>query len=189
MKAFLLLALLLPAATSAETVLTFQGKTYVHRWSKGTQHEFTPRGQEDLATWKDMVTVLVNEQVTDGEQLAQYASAIAEHYGKAGRVLRTDSAPRTKEKEAEHFVAAIFGDPRWLESAFAHVALREGRGVTVVYSRRIYGEAVGDAMSQWLETNGPATEAALRSFRAVPSLVALRALPQAKDEGEAGADE
>jgi hypothetical protein len=181
MRTLLLAMWLLPVAVSAQTSLTFQGQVYLHRWSKGTQHEFTPRGQEDLEKWTDMVTVIVREDARDGEQLAQWASAIATQYGTTGRVLRTDSSPRTKDREAEHFVAAVFGSPQWLEAAFANVALREGRGVVVVHSHRVYGTAVGDTMSKWLEENAPATETALRAFKGVPTLAALRALPQATD--------
>jgi hypothetical protein len=176
----LLAACLLPVAAAAETSLTFQGQVYLHRWSKGSQHEFTPRGQEDLEKWTEMVTVIVREEARDGEQLAQWASAIATRYASSGQVLRTDSSPRTKDREAEHFVAAAFGNPQWLEAAFANVALREGRGVAVVYSRRIYGNAAGGAMSGWLEKNAPAAEQAVRAFRGAPSLATLRALPQAE---------
>ncbi len=44
--------------------LSFGGVKYLHRWSKDGQNEFTPMGDGDLTTWRDMVTVNVHETVT-----------------------------------------------------------------------------------------------------------------------------
>src|SRR5262245_10556396 len=62
---------------------------YFHRWSQNDQHEFTPRGQEDLEKWTDMLTVNVYRQVTNGEGLAQMANQVLERYkSQQARVLR-----------------------------------------------------------------------------------------------------
>jgi hypothetical protein len=39
--------------------LSFRGVDYLHRWSKDGQNEFTPKGQEDLNKWQDMITINV----------------------------------------------------------------------------------------------------------------------------------
>jgi hypothetical protein len=44
--------------------------------------------------------------VRNGEQLAALANRVLANYGAAGKVLRADSKPRTKDQEAEHFAAA-----------------------------------------------------------------------------------
>jgi hypothetical protein len=162
--------------SSAATSLVFGGVTYVHRWSQGGQHEFTPEGQEDLDSWTDMVTVNVHEAVRDGDQLAEIANTILSNYQGAGEILRTDSKPRTETTPAEHFIAAVLGSPTFLEAAFARLMLVEGTGVVVVYSHRVYGEAAGPAMSEWLGEKGQGVEEALMTWRDAPSVVA--ALPE-----------
>ena len=60
----------------AALTLSFGGVDYAHRWSKNGQNEFTPRGDEDLATWREMITINVYETVTTGEKLAELANKI-----------------------------------------------------------------------------------------------------------------
>ena len=81
---------------------------------------------------------------------------------------------------AEHFAAVVLGQPKFLEATFARVLLVEGHGVVIVYSKRFYGAAVGNEMSAWLDKNGAPLEKALMSWTGMPSLAALKALPQAK---------
>ena len=178
---FAILGALLAATPAFPTgmTLTFNGTDYLHRWSRNAQHEFTPRGEEDLSRWKTMVTINVHETVQDGDQLAALANRVLGNYQRAGKILRADSAARTAEREAEHFVAAVLGNPQLLEAVFARFLLQEGRGLVVVYSKRIYGARVGDAMNRWLGENGPGVERALRTWSPLPSPAALRALPQA----------
>ena len=117
--------------------LSFAGGSYLHRWSKAGQHEFTPKGEEDLSKWNSMVTLNVHEART-GEQLAEVANGVLGNYQRAGKILRTDSKPRTAKAEAEHLIAAILIDPAFLEAAFARILLHEGQGLVVVYSKRVY---------------------------------------------------
>jgi hypothetical protein len=58
-----------PDQNTAKT-LSFRGVDYLHRWSKDGQNEFTPKGQEDLHKWQDMITINVHEAVVNGDQLA-----------------------------------------------------------------------------------------------------------------------
>ena len=173
------------AGGNPPTGLSFNGVTYVHRWSSQGQNEYTPAGEEDLESWKNMVTVNVHDWARTGEQLAELANRVLGNYQATGKILRTDSKPRTKEREAEHFAAAVLGQPKFLEAAFARVLLVEGRGVVVVYSHRVYGTAAGNEMSAWLQKNGPDAEKALMAWSGVPSTAALAALPQAKSTAAA----
>lgn len=83
-------------------------------------------------------------------------------------VLKTDSVPRTPERSAEHYIAVVFGQPNFIEVAFARFQLVDGAGCSIVYSHRIYGEKVGDQMSAWLNANGAAIEKALMGWSDVP---------------------
>ena len=160
----------------APPVLHFGGADYLHRWSKAGQHEFTPKGQEDLDHWKDMVTLDVHEQVRDGDQLAAVATEVVARYQAAGKILKTDSKPRTPAHPAEHFAAAVLVDPRFLEAAFARFALVEGRGVVAVYSHRVYGSKAGPEMAAWMDQHGAESERVLMAWAGTPPLDELRDL-------------
>jgi hypothetical protein len=176
------LALALPRAARASSPalkFAFAGTEWLHRWSKGGQNEFTPKGQEDLARWRDMVSVNLHESVRSGEQLADLANRVLGNYRANGRILRTDSKPRTPQREAEHLVVAAFVTPKLGEAAFARIALVGGSGCVVVRSYRVYGEQAGPPLSEWLRANGPAVERELMAWDAIPAPAALRRLPQA----------
>jgi len=160
--------------------VNFRGTDYVHRWSRNGQNEFTPPADGDLAKWRDMVTINVHEGVASGDQLAELANGVLANYKDHGKVLRTDSRPRTPQRPAEHFVGAVLGDPDFLEAAFARFLLVDGKGFVVVYSHRVYGREAGPAMSDWLQANGATTEKALMDWGGLPSVAALRRLPQSK---------
>jgi Ankyrin repeats (many copies) len=167
-----------PAPLSSGATISFNGTEYFHRWSKEGQNEYTPHGEEDLSAWTNMVTIVVHDWARNGDQLAELANRVLGNYQARGKVLRTDSKPRTKDQEAEHFAAAILGTPKFLEAAFARMVLFENRGVVIVYSKRFYGAGVGDQMSAWVRRNGETVEKALMSWKGLPSLAALKALPQ-----------
>jgi hypothetical protein len=168
-----------PVTAKGPLAFSFNGTSFLHRWSQLGQNEFTPAGEENLDTWKSMVTINLAEQVRSADQLAQLANVVLGRYQTTGRVLRTASKARTKEHEAEHFVAAVFPDPKVVEVAFARFLLLEKRGVVVVYSHRTYGAKAGDQMAAWLTKNGAGVETALMAWNGMPRLEALRALPQA----------
>jgi len=182
-----LLGSLAPASASAQdtdsrklaaNALNFGGVGYLHRWSKNGQNEYTPAQQTDLATWQDMVTVNVLDAVRDADQLAAAANKVLGRYESHGKVLRTSSKPRTTAQPAEHFVAAVLGNPAFLEAAFARLVLVDGVGTVVVYSHRVYGAQAGPAMSDWLKGRGAQVEKLLMAWDKVPTAAALKALPQ-----------
>lgn len=149
---------------------SFSGSTYVHRYTKGNLHEFTPKVQSDLSKWTDMLTVNAYPNARNGDQLAATANAVLETYKKAGgAVLRTNSVPRTKGKEAEHFIAVIFVGPQFAEAAFARFRIRGGAAESLVYSHRIYGKSLSDAIGKWVAANGPAREKSLMALSAWPT--------------------
>ncbi len=176
---------LAPQARAADAAapgpaLAFDGTRYLHRWSKATQHEFTPASQPSLEHWTDMITVNVYPGVKDGEALAGAANAVLGNYQRAGKILRTQSVPRTPAAEAQHFIGAALGQSQFLEAVFTRLLLVEGTGYAVTYSHRIYGPAVGPEMSAWLKEHGARSEAQLMAMDRLPGPKALAALPQAR---------
>ncbi len=165
---------------TAVMTLSFRGVDYLHRWSQNGQNEFTPPSDIDLTKWRDMVTINVHETVGNGNQLAEVANKVLTNYQRHGKILRTDSKPRTETSPAEHLAVAILGNPAFLEAAFARFVLSDGVGFVVVYSHRVYGYRAGPEMSEWLKANGPDVERALMVWDKVPALASLRQLPQSK---------
>ncbi len=157
--------------------LSFDGKSWLHRWSKAGQNEFTPDGQADLKRWQDMLTLNVHERVRSGDQLAALANAVLARYREAGRILRTASRPRTPERPAEHLIVAVLAADGALEAAFARVLLVDGVGMVAVVARRESGTDAAGQLGPWLEHNGPSLERALMTWTAIPSPAALRQLP------------
>jgi len=149
---------------------TFGDDTYVHRWSKANLHEYTPEEQDNLDKFSDMITVNGYPDVHDGDSLAAAANAVLENYkNHQAKILRTDSVERTATRPAEHFIAAVFGRPEFIEAAFARFKMVDGKGYSFVYSHRIYGEKSGDPMSEWLKDHGADVEKALMESTSLPS--------------------
>lgn len=167
------------AAAPAALSLTLAGTTFLHRWSRQDQHEFTPAGDEDLTRWADMLTLAVHPGVRSGEALAELANAVLARYRTNGKVLVTRSVPRSASGAAQHLAVAVLGRPQFLEAAFARFLLHDGVGLVVVRSHRVHGTAAGPAMSRWLAEHGAATEEALMAWRSLPPVASLGALPQA----------
>lgn len=152
---------------------TYADVDYFHRFTEGNLHEYTPKDQEDLEKWKDMVSLVTFPTATDGDGVAAAANGTLELYKKnRALVLRTNSVPRTEKQPAEHFVAVYFIRPEFAEIVFARFKLHEGKGMGIIYSHRIYGEPeeVGKQAGAWIKENGEAIEKKLMAFDAVPAL-------------------
>lgn len=161
--------------TKSKMTLNFNQTEYVHRWSRNDQHEFTPPGQENLSKWADMLTINFYPRVTDGEGLALVANQVLENYkNQKGIVLRTISVPRTVDKPAEHLIAVVFGRPTFLEAVQARFKLINGKGVSIIYSHRVYGKEVGPEMSAWLKDHGPSIEKVLMGWQFPQTLGSLQ---------------
>lgn len=173
----LLPSLLLPAILTMhqtpgqmdKAAFNFMGVPYYHRYTKDNLHEFTPKGQTDLDKWTEMFTINDYASIKTGEALAKGANSVLDTY-KANQavVVRTNSIPMTAKKPAEHLIVVLFPRPDFIEVSFTRFLLSHGIGVSLVFSRRIYGEKSGDKMSSWLTSNGEKTERALMAM-AVPS--------------------
>ncbi len=148
---------------------TFAGKAYVHRFSQGDLHEFTPKDQLDLNKFGDMLTLNLYKGVRDWDGLAKIANAVLENYKTAGATaMRTNSVPQTASREAEHFVAVFFVRPTFSEAAFARFRLLQGLGASLVYSHRIYGSSTSEAIKKWLVANGTKRENELMALKTWP---------------------
>ena len=152
-----------PAADiSKAPAFQFRQVNYFHRWSKNDQHEYTPDKQEDLDRWSDMITINDYPNVHDGDALAATANTVLGNYKSAeGKILKTNSVPRTADRPAEHFIAVMFTRPAFVEIAFARFRLRGNKGQSSVYSHRFYGEKKSDEANAWLKADGGAVEKAL----------------------------
>jgi hypothetical protein len=174
-------AIAVAATDPKPLVVSLGARSFIHRWSKNNQNEFTPDGQADLTKWEEMITLNVHPNVKDGDQLANLANAILGNYEQAGEIIRTTTKARTDEQPAEHLIVAIIGAPGVLETAFARLVLVDGMGVVIVYSRRAYGgDGAAQALGAWLQANGPTTEQALMSWKQFPHPEVLERLPQSK---------
>ena len=155
----------LTSAADQTAAFSFQQVEYFHRWSQGTQHEFTPAKQEDLEHWSDMITINAYPGVDEGEKMAGTANAVLGRYKSAkGKVLKTSSVPASDERPAEHFIAVLFSRPNFQEAAFARFKLVDGKAHSFVYSHRIYGDKAADQMNEWLRANGEKVESALMEW-------------------------
>lgn len=154
-----------------EAAFSMADVKYYHRFTEKDLHEYTPEEQEDLNAWKDMVTINYYPMVKDGDALANIANGVLENYKKAkALIINTDSVPRTKEKEAEHLVVAVFARTEFAEVAFARIRMHEGVGTSIVYSHRMYGKDLGDEVGEWIKKNGASTEKALMKWNAMPKV-------------------
>jgi hypothetical protein len=149
---------------------SFAGQEYFYRWSNNIMFEFTPRGQGDLSHWTDLVSIVVYRNATNANGLLAVAKSVLEtNKQNKGVVLATRSTPSTPTKPAEHFISVVLSDPSVMEAVFQRFVLIQGIGYAMVYSHRIYGPKVGEAMSQWLHQNGSSTEKLLMSFDPIPT--------------------
>ncbi len=165
----LILASLLPHAPieiEEKVAFSFLGVGYVHRYSKGNLHEYTPKGKPDLKSWVDMITVNDYPKVRSGDELAKTANSVLSNYkNHKGDVITTSSVPRTAKKEAEHFILVTFPTG---ETAFARFLMAGGQGHSIVYSHRISGKNIGAAVDQWITKHGGGSQGALMGMSSIP---------------------
>ena len=166
------------AAVTAAPLVQFADHPFVHRWSQGGQHEFTPPAQPARSTWQDMVTVQLYDNVSNPDQLALVANSVLVAYQKAGLIIRTNSLKATPRRPAEHMVVAILHDKGVRELVFARFRLTPEGGQAVVYSHRVYGIKPDDAASAWFRANDLPIEKAMMNWTDIPSVATLKALPQ-----------
>lgn len=163
------------ASTKEVPSITFNGAEYQYRWSQAGQFEFTPAGQEDLNAWSDMLTVWIYPQAKSEEALAQVANQTLGNFQAAKAIIvTTSSIPKTDAKPAEHLLSGVLGNKKLLEFVSTRFLFQDKSGASMIYSHRIYGKDVGNAMSSWLEKNGRNLEAQLLGLDAKPILTSLK---------------
>ncbi len=157
------------AQKSEVVAFKFNEVEYVHRYRSGNLNEYTPKKQPDLKTWVNMITINDYPTAMTGEDLAKVANAVLESYqNHNAKIIRTNSIPKSDNQEAEHFIAAYFPTKDYVEVSFARFAFIKKRGLSIVFSHRIYEKKAGDATSQYLKTNGEKIEKQLMKFSAFP---------------------
>jgi hypothetical protein len=119
----------------------------------------------------------LHQAIVSGDQLADLANRVLGNYQSVGKILRTDSKPRTPQREAEHLAVALLRKPAFVEAAFARFVLVDGLGYVIVFSHRIYGKDAAK-ISEWIQANRPSVETTLMGWEGVPALAALKRLPQ-----------
>ena len=160
-----------PIQTNSEPkpAFTFAKTEYFHRFSKGTLHEFTPKGQTDLQKWTDMFTVNDYPTVKTGEGLAEIANKVLTTYkANEGIILQTRSVPKTTTKPAEHLIVVLFHQATFAEVAFTRFVLMKGTGLSMVYSHRIYNKKASTEMDFWITKNGGRIATALMAVPSAP---------------------
>lgn len=141
------------APTAERRPITFADSEYIHRFSEGGLHEYTPPTQDDLSQWTDMVT-LTYWDLNDSKKLAQFANAVLADYKAAGgKIVDVDSVPRTEEKPAEHYIIAAFHRPEFAEVVFARFVINDGVGISIIYSHRSYGDNSREEVGTWFKKN------------------------------------
>lgn len=160
-----------PFAFEDSPVIRLGTNDYIYRWSKADMHEFTPKGQEDLSSWKDMLTILVLPEGSDRETLARVANNLLSQYQRNGKIIRTNSVPRTASSEAEHLLIAVLRTPELLEAVFARMKMTdEGKGILILWAHRIYGKDSLNKMETWLKKNISKRETTLMTLKNIPTL-------------------
>ncbi len=123
-----------------------------------------------------MMTTNHHPDAKDREALAAKANTVLEnHQSHQGKIVRTNSVPRTPEKPAEYLTLVLFPRPDLMEAVFTRLKIVGGGvGMSVVHSHREYGKEAGNLTGAWLTKSGPATERALMSLEEIPTLAELK---------------
>jgi hypothetical protein len=165
-----------PAGSAAATVdlqspatakVTFRGTEYLLRSSHGNGYDFTPRGQEDLSTFTDMLTLNLYPAAHDQEALATITSRVqAIAQGAKATILRTISVSASGQQPSEHFLAAVMPTPHGVDFDAIRFVLVDKQGAGVFYTHRSYGESAAGTTSAWVTKNAAAVEQQLLQFDA-----------------------
>jgi hypothetical protein len=173
-----------PAGSAAATVdlqspatakVTFRGTEYLLRSSHGNGYDFTPRGQEDLSTFTDMLTLNLYPAAHDQEALATITSRVqAIAQGAKATILRTISVSASGQQPGEHFLAAVMPTPHDVDFDAIHFVLVDQQGVGVFYTHRSYGESAAGTTNAWVTKNAADVEQQLLRFDASRMVSAVK---------------
>jgi hypothetical protein len=147
--------------------VTFRGTEYLLRSSHGNGYDFTPRGQEDLSTFTDMLELNLYPGAHDQEALGTITSRVqAIAQGAKATILRTISVSASGQQPGEHFLAAVMPTPHGVDFDAIHFVLVDKQAVGVFYTHRSYGESAAGATNEWVTKNAGAVEQQLLQFDA-----------------------
>ncbi len=147
--------------------VTFRGTEYLLRSSHGNTSDFTPRGQEDLSTFTDMLELNLYPAAHDQEALATITSrvqAVAE--GAKATILKTISVPASGQQPGEHFLAAVMPTPHGVDFDAIRFVLVDNQAVGVFYTHRAYGESAAGTTNDWVKKNAADLQQQLLQFDA-----------------------
>jgi len=168
-----------PAKPAPATTVTFAGVKYVHRLTLNGRSDFVPASQPGEA-WRDRMSIIVRENVTTSEQVSDIAGNLFATVSDLGEVVQAESIPNPRTHETEHFFAAKMDGKGYTQAAFVRLGLYEGKGVLVMYTHRTHGEHSAESSTGWLDRNGEDIQQKLMSWKGLPKLAQLKALPQSK---------
>ena len=162
------LAAAMPDLQSPATAkVTFRGTEYLLRSSHGNGYDFTPRGQEDLSTFTDMLELTLYPAAHDQEALATITSRVqAIAQGAKATILRTISVSASGQQAGEHFLAAVMPTPHGVDFDAIHFVLVDKQGAGVFYTHRSYGESAAGTTNAWVTKNAADVEQQLLQFDA-----------------------
>jgi hypothetical protein len=161
--------------SAATAKVTFRGTEYLLRSSHGNGYDFTPRGQEDLATFTDMLTLNLYPAAHDQEALATITSRVqAIAQGAKATILRTISVSASGQQPGEHFLAAVMPTPHDVDFDAIHFVLVDQQGVGVFYTHRSYGESAAGTTNAWVTKNAADVEQQLLRFDASRMVSAVK---------------
>src|SRR6202167_4956265 len=147
--------------------VTFRGTEYLLRSSHGNGYDFTPRGQEDLSTFTDMLELNLYPGAHDQEALGTITSRVqAIAQGAKATILRTISVSASGQQPGEHFFAAVLPTPHGVDFDAVRFVLVDKQGFGVFYTHRSYGESAAGATSAWVTKNAADLEQQLLQFDA-----------------------
>ena len=156
-----------PAQSPAQAKVTFRGTEYFLRSSHGNEYDFTPRGQEDLHTFTDQLSLDLYPAAHDQEALATITSRVlAIAQGQNATVLRKISVSASGQQPGEHFLAAVLPTPHGVDFDAMRFVLVDKQGVGVFYTHRSYGTSASGTTSEWATKNAADVEQQLLKFDA-----------------------
>ncbi len=159
----------------ATAKVTFRGTEYLLRSSHGNVYDFTPRGQEDLATFTDMLSLDLYPSAHDQEALATITSRVqGVAQGAKATILRTISVSASGQQPGEHFLAAVMPTPHGVDFDAIHFVLVDKEAVGVFYTHRSYGESAAGTTSAWVTKNAAEVEQAVLQFDASRMVLAVK---------------
>lgn len=161
--------------------LTFRDKEFIHRYSKGSLHEFTPEGQEDLSKWNDMLSIVHIGEAKNEEELKKLSDGLFKFYKQSGgKLFGMRVQDKTKDSPSEYLGGIIFAKENMTEYVKTKVVLRDGKVYALVYSHRFYLQIAKsqEAIKQWLTDNEEKNIYAMWDWKKFPSEAELKKLTE-----------